>query len=407
MLMATSVAMAHERHCSGPTNPQNLINGCYSLDFIASGSLDDVVLGSAVYKDVVLRTYMNPNAKRQEMYLCPEQGIPAQNLGEMCREIPLDSRKLKNGEAFSKYIDIQLNQPEIKKSADTLPSNLVSTVDQLLHSDNDAKNKANREKRAAKGKNYTDKVIDTSKTIQTLTEKLGKIGSEAYILVKEKGSKEKRRVDVSMEDIVTRSVRAHEGEHAEQLSSLILYAFKQDDFSDSHKRVLNDILIKMEGDATAAEIDAFKSMLSSLFYSTTDKKGNPRDTKLFSSSEIKLLVRAYSDITGKSSIEGTNVTYGEAYDTRNNYKWKDLRQALAAEVNTYFVNNPKYTDYTFINNPKDGAQKRKGRAVCTACIVGDTLGRCYQIWCPNAGNACSKYVKQEGDYWYRLEPVKK
>ncbi len=407
MLMGASAVSAHETYCSGPTNPQSLVNGCYTLDFIASGSLDDAQLGSAKYKDVVLRTYINPDAKKQEMYLCPEQNIPAQNLGEMCREIPLNSRKLKDGEGFSDYIDIQLNKPEIKKFADTLPGNLVSTIDKLLHRDNDAQNKAKRDKRAARGKTYTDKIINTSKTTQPLTEKLGKIGSEAYILVKKKDSNELSREYISMEDIITYSVCAHESEHARQLSSLILYAFRQDDFSDSHKQVLKDILIKMEGDATAAEIAGFKSMLSSLFYSTTDKKGNPRNTKLFTTSDIRLLVRAYTDITGKATIEGTEVTYGDAYNTRNNYKWKELRKALAAEVTTHIVNNPKYADYETTVNKTDDAQKPKGRAVCTACMVGDTLGSCHQIWCPNTGNTCSKYVKQEGDYWYKLEPLKK
>ncbi len=413
LLVGASVGFAHERRCSAPTNPQHIVNGCYTLDFIASGSLDDVQLGSAVYKEVILRTYINPDAKKQAMYLCPEQDIPAQNLGEMCREIPLDSRKMKSGEPFSEYIDIKLNQAEIRNFANTLPSQLVSTSDQLLHRDNDAKNKANRDKRAAKGKTWTDKVIDTSATRQTLTEKLSKIGSEAYMLVKEKGVKEKRKEYVSMEDIVSRGVRAHENEHAKQLSSLILYAFQQDDFSKSHKKVINDILIKMEGDATAVEIDNFKSMLSALYYTTTDKKGNPRDTKLFTSSEIKLLVRAYTEITGSATIDdakkedGSGVTYGEAYNTRGTYKWKDLREALAVEVSNYIVNNPRYANHEFRVNMSDSSQKPKGRAVCTACMVGDTLGSCHQIWCPNTGNACSKYVKQEGDYWYKMEALKK
>ncbi len=90
--MLPGVSGAHERYCSEPGNLQHLVNGCYSLDFIVSGRLDANLLGYTTYQDMVLRTYVNPNSMRQEMYMCPDANIPAENLGDMCespREIDI------------------------------------------------------------------------------------------------------------------------------------------------------------------------------------------------------------------------------------------------------------------------------------------------------------------------------
>ncbi len=87
---------------------------------------------------------------------------------------------------------------------------------------------------------------------------------------------------------------------------------------------------------------------------------------------------------------------------RNMHKWRALTEQLKKEISEYILAHPEYANAGI--NMSAEHQPQAGRAVCSACMMGDTLGRCHQIWCPNSGNACSQYVKQQGDYWYHLKP---
>ena len=202
------------------------------------------------------------------------------------------------------------------------------------------------------------------------------------------------------EDFLKKAIFAHEKQHAsdhkENENSLISFVgFEKSSAGDS------DILKRYAELTDRMEALAMTAQLKTM---TRIAKKYPA-TKNMTKEELKQLL---FELSGSLPIEVSGTTYEKAYKSyAENKSLKEqkiaLKQAIRnhdAALLTYFRNH--YQKVVEMD-PNIEFESTRGydtasRPVCRPCMMGDTLGKCKYIWCPNFGNRHSEFRSQKGDY---------
>ncbi len=202
------------------------------------------------------------------------------------------------------------------------------------------------------------------------------------------------------EDFLKKAIFAHEKQHAsdhkDNENSLISFiGFENSSTGDSGilKRY-SELTDRLEALAMTAQLNTM----------TRIAKKYPA-TKNMTKEELKQLM---FELSGSLPIEVSGTTYEDAYkayaeNKTLNAQKKELKEAIKkhdAALMTYFQNH--YQRVAEMNPNKEFESTRRydtaSRPVCMPCMMGDTLGKCKYIWCPNFGNRRSEFRSQKGDY---------